>query len=1039
MPKNIRIRTIPNGGDNQIKVKLEQDFDFLEILSLKISQENIYKNFYSDYGVVIGRVSINNGVGIPNAKVSIFIPLTKDDSLDQEITSIYPYSDISIVNSDGVKYNLLPDESQGECHTPVGTFPSKNKLIDNEPLLNVYNKYYKFATTTNSSGDFMIFGVPVGNHILNVDVDLSDIGIYSQRPYDLIDQGNPLKLFESPTKFKGGKNLNNLTQLKNRQIGVNVIPFWGNKINNEIGITRIDVDLNYNVTPKAIFIGSIFGDNEKNSINKNCRPRKKIGKVCEMSEGGGTIEMLRKNIFGDNETFDIEGGRLINDNGSWAYQIPMNLDYMVSDEFGNLIPSEDTSKGIPTRAKLRFRIDSDITGGKDSIRRRAKYLVPNNPNSGDNVDYSFDKTTKDSSFRNFYWNKIYTIKNFIGRFQKNKSINNRNFVGFKDIDDCVGTKNPLPFNSIDTDFNPLYFILCLIITIIINVIELINNILAVGLLIVRLCKHISCIGIRCNNIKYTPGCWHRKCKGKGVDKASEAKKCFELTLAESLNVFEFDFTNDWINGSLYSFLLKYKKKGLDEKFCGSGNGDSGNYLINANVKTIDGTKNGNRGLPINEGTIISKNGQLYYKSITNNNNLMYATDIYNLGSVFNCDWQGIQNFHDSIIQSTYKMPDLTKDIGSTDVTIDPLLFKISCLKIKTNDTQLSNIRRLSEIGIDLEDNNNKIIDSGDIGNKLLRNNLINLNNKISFNKEVIDIDSSFEGNDYKTYRSINTLNNFTQPFGNSFYFYFGTKPNNGALELMNSKYFTICNKSLSSNIRINGVVSDVTFVNGNDGSISLTINGGSPPYLFEWYLDNNKISTDSNITNLVKGIYTIIITDSDGDSISKQFNLRGVDLLQASITKRDSLPDINGDGIIYVNTISGGIGPYNVTINGIGGPYIYNGVYNNIKLENLLNGTYSVTVTDEISNKINKNIEIFEIPKLLVDTKIIDTTISGTTDGEILVLITGGTPNYAITLISENGIIYTNINNTGLVGGKYTLSVSDSYNQSVLNINLIVK
>ena len=195
MLKNIRIRTEPNGGDKHVKLQLNQDFDFLEILSLKISQEDVYRSFYSDYGVVVGRVLVNSGVGIPNARVSIFIPLTDDDSLNPEISKMYPYSDISIVNSDGIRYNLLSEESQGECHTPVGTFPTKNKLIDNEPLLEIYDKYYKYTTTTNDSGDFMLFGVPVGNHIMNVDVDLSDIGIYSQRPYDFIEQGNPSKLF----------------------------------------------------------------------------------------------------------------------------------------------------------------------------------------------------------------------------------------------------------------------------------------------------------------------------------------------------------------------------------------------------------------------------------------------------------------------------------------------------------------------------------------------------------------------------------------------------------------------------------------------------------------------------------------------------------------------------------------------------------------------------------------------------------------------------------------------------------------------------
>jgi hypothetical protein len=75
MSKTIRIRTTPNGSDKYIKVPIEQDFDFIEVLSLRISQEEAYRNFRADYGVIVGRVVINSGFGVPNAKVSVFIPI----------------------------------------------------------------------------------------------------------------------------------------------------------------------------------------------------------------------------------------------------------------------------------------------------------------------------------------------------------------------------------------------------------------------------------------------------------------------------------------------------------------------------------------------------------------------------------------------------------------------------------------------------------------------------------------------------------------------------------------------------------------------------------------------------------------------------------------------------------------------------------------------------------------------------------------------------------------------------------------------------
>ena len=47
MSKSYRIRT-KLGTDQNIRVNIEQDFDFLEILSLKLRQEDVYAQFCAD-------------------------------------------------------------------------------------------------------------------------------------------------------------------------------------------------------------------------------------------------------------------------------------------------------------------------------------------------------------------------------------------------------------------------------------------------------------------------------------------------------------------------------------------------------------------------------------------------------------------------------------------------------------------------------------------------------------------------------------------------------------------------------------------------------------------------------------------------------------------------------------------------------------------------------------------------------------------------------------------------------------------------------
>tara|TARA_Y100000389_G_C17466752_1_gene526346 strand:- start:2782 stop:3057 length:276 start_codon:yes stop_codon:yes gene_type:complete len=90
MSKSLRIRTTP-GESRNIQIKIDQDFDFLEVLSLKITQEDLYSSFCADYGVVVGRVIANEGFGVPNTKVSVFIPISSEDEKNDLIRDLYPF------------------------------------------------------------------------------------------------------------------------------------------------------------------------------------------------------------------------------------------------------------------------------------------------------------------------------------------------------------------------------------------------------------------------------------------------------------------------------------------------------------------------------------------------------------------------------------------------------------------------------------------------------------------------------------------------------------------------------------------------------------------------------------------------------------------------------------------------------------------------------------------------------------------------------------------------------------------------------------
>ena len=1028
MSNTVRIRTTPNGGDKFLKVNLEQDWDFIEILSLSISQQNAYRKFCSDYGVIVGRVIINSGFGVPNAKVSVFIPIDDVDKQNPEIKSLYPFEVISDKDSDGIRYNLLPkdSDSQDDCYTPVGTFKSKREVLDNDTILQIYTKYYKFTTTTNKSGDFMLFGVPVGTYTVHVDADISNIGIASQKPYDLISQGTPEKLFQSPTKFKSDKNLDKLIQVKTMNAGVNVQPFWGDKDNCSVGINRLDFDLNYSIVPSAIFVGSIFGDADKHSINKRCRPRKKLGNLCEQVTGPGSIEMIRKTIDGQIEEFNVQGGRVIDDDGTWAYQIPMNLDYMVTDENGDLVLSDDPNKGIPTRTSVRFRIGMDESGSEGRLRTRAKYLIPHNPSDDTEIDYELGKDTKDSSFRDLYWNKIYSVSNFISRFQTNTATaNTKAITGIKDVDGCAGTATPFPYNRINTDTNPLFVIICLIIKIVAFLITIMNsvfipliNVIIKGLnavlkvicvILFKIGKFlaalthpasadnrkqymidndfcigdqtddggsgsdaihcdcrdildlIGCIHVECppdSGITFAPGCipknnsctppqpnppsgsyptsidggsaWcvanykvgltHYVGDSFGDDLLNSGlDDCVAFQMAQILNIFQFDFYNDWINGSLYGFLLKYKKKHKGrEVFCeydcspnftggvdGNNNGTPDNNchtnvlldtcFINGvavqyskvNYIGKDTQNKYYKSNQVKEGLIKKVDDDFYYAASTHDATLkLFATDVINLGSVFDCDWQGIPKINQYLIPTTYKIPPDVGEVVDGGTALETcgmvnvgninsnVFFAINCFGVHVDDKGTLNARHICEFGVNIDEaqedpitgaitvGSDCIIGSNDIddgGGKFFRDVFYGLNvngpnvygltlpstgfttnfniaNRPIYNfATVSDSHGVNNGVNYINFRGITPASDqaYAQP-KHSYFFYLGLIPGKTALDKMNQRFFTTCVPVTRDDMVIQAGSSVSIPVGGGNATFTLTftIIGGTPSYSY---------------------------------------------------------------------------------------------------------------------------------------------------------------------------------------------------------------
>ena len=604
MDKSFRIRT-EVGKDKVVHVNLQQDYSFLEILSLKLNQIDTYKLHVSNYGVLVGRVVANGNFGIPNVKLSVFVPLDEDDSLITEIKNLYPYESTHDKNSDNLRYNLLSDFSNDDCYRVIGSFPNKRLVLDNDTYIEIFDKYYKYTTVTNKSGDYMIPFVPCGTHEIHSDLDLSDIGILSQRPIDLMYKGYNETQFDNPRQFKEGDNLNNLVQVISQNNTVEIYPFWGDTSMGEIAISRCDIEVQYKFEPTCVFFGSIISDNFNNAIGHKCSPSKYSGFNRHLVTGEGTIEMIRKTPDNLIEEFQIQGNRLIDGDGVWCYQIPMNLDYVGTDEFGNIVPTDNPNKGIPTRTSVRFRISMQETNNEGVSRHRAKYLVPNvqdivmkgndhtpmieNANQFDRC-YEFGSATPDEYFRDLYWNKVYSVKNYIPRLQTNNKKSNQNYSAIKSVN-SNNNLNPLPYNHARYRLVFAYRVLCMIMTIVIYIICIVNKFFgALACLCIKIWKFKvcpfrpivpSCIGFNGgltededNNNEYfpcCPKCGEMECDTPGCTQITDEKDLIntvQQTLSQEYDTVNLDFYNDWLNGSLYMPLWFWKKTKKKKYFFG---------------------------------------------------------------------------------------------------------------------------------------------------------------------------------------------------------------------------------------------------------------------------------------------------------------------------------------------------------------------------------------------------------------------------------------------------------------------------------------
>ena len=218
-------------------------------------------------------------------------------------------------------------------------------------------------------------------------------------------------------------------------------------------------------------------------------------------------------------------------------------------------------------------------------------------------------------------------------------------------------------------------------------------------------------------------------------------------------------------------------------------------------------------------------------------------------------------------------------------------------------------------------------------------------------------------------------------------------------------------------------------VPGNNATITVTVTGGTPLYLYS--INGNPPQASNIFTNIGVSVYTIQATDANGCTVTSSIAITNpASPTITNIVSNNILCFGNNTGNIAI-TATGGNGQLTYALNPPGTTNL-TGVFNNIFANN-----YTVSVTDANGCSATQNIIISEPPQLIwdsVDNR--DISCYGGNNGLVTSSASGGTGTIYYTLLPPN---ITNMNGAffGLGVGQYTLTAVDSNGCSVSAVFLI--
>lgn len=227
---------------------------------------------------------------------------------------------------------------------------------------------------------------------------------------------------------------------------------------------------------------------------------------------------------------------------------------------------------------------------------------------------------------------------------------------------------------------------------------------------------------------------------------------------------------------------------------------------------------------------------------------------------------------------------------------------------------------------------------------------------------------------------------------------------------------------LTERLRISSTDVVQTCPGEDNGSITVNIDGGLPPYQYAW----NNGQSGPSISDLGTGDYTVTVTDDIGNSLSGTFEITNLTPIALNPNVTPVTGDENNTNGSIDLSLSGGAPEYTIR---------WSTGASSEDLSNLATGEYCVTVTDQNGCSVEDCFMIMFTEEMLnFSEEATDILCPGDQTGEIRIMISGGVAPYAVrfdddvNLSTNNGLI----TRTDLMAGTYGFVVTDAANTTLM-------